>query len=137
MKTKILVYGVLGYTGNLYLERALDTGLPIVLGAREPALRAAADRLGLESRVFEISDAPGIAAHLADIRAVVNLASIGLGVNRHLIDACIRTGTHYVDLAAECPDMLKILELHDEASARGCWRRLRFDPLLRIVPTEN
>lgn len=30
MKTKILVYGVLGYTGNLFLERALDTSPPIV-----------------------------------------------------------------------------------------------------------
>jgi short subunit dehydrogenase-like uncharacterized protein len=119
MKTRILVYGVLGYTGNLFLERALDTTLPIVLGAREPALRAAADRIGLESRVFEISDAQGIAAHLSDIRAVVNLASIGFAVNRPLIDACIRTGTHYVDLAAECPDMLEILELHAEASTRG------------------
>jgi len=119
MKTRILVYGVLGYTGNLFLERALDTSLPIVLGAREEALRGAADRLGLECRVFDISDEQGIAAHLSDIRAVVNLASISFGVNRHLIDACIRTGTHYVDLAAECPDMLEILELHDEASARG------------------
>jgi short subunit dehydrogenase-like uncharacterized protein len=119
MKTRILVYGVLGYTGNLFLERALDTTLPIVLGAREPALRAAADRLGLECRVFEISDAQGVAAHLSDIRAVVNLASISFAVNRPLIDACIRTGTHYVDLAAECPDMLAILALHDEASARG------------------
>ena len=119
MKTKILVYGVLGYTGNLFLERALDRSLPIVLGAREKELEGAAERLGLEYRVFEISDAPGIAAHLSDIRAVVNLASISFGVNRHLIDACLQTGTHYVDLAAECPDMLGILELHDAASSRG------------------
>lgn len=119
MKTKILVYGVLGYTGNLFLERALDRSLPIVLGAREKELRGAAERLGLEYRVFEISDAPGIAAHLSDIRAVVNLASISFGVNRPLIDACLQTGTHYVDLAAECPDMVGILELHDAASSRG------------------
>jgi len=50
---------------------------------------------------------------------VVNLASISYGVNRFLIDACIQTGTHYVDLAAECPDMLHVLELHDAALARG------------------
>jgi short subunit dehydrogenase-like uncharacterized protein len=119
MKTKILVYGVLGYTGNLFLERALDKRLPIVLGFREQGLRSAAERFGMECRVFEISDPQGIAAQLSDIRAVVNLASISFGVNRHLIDACIQTGTHYVDLAAECPDMLEIFKLHDEASSRG------------------
>jgi short subunit dehydrogenase-like uncharacterized protein len=119
MKTKILVYGVLGYTGSLFLERALDRSLPIVLGARQKELRGAAEKLGMEYRVLEIGDAPGIAACLSDIRAVVNLASIDFGVNRHLIEACIQTGTHYVDLAAECPDMLEIHKLHDEASSRG------------------
>lgn len=49
---------------------------------------------------------------------MVNLASISYGVNRFLIDACIQTGTHYVDLAAECPDMIQVLKLHDAALAR-------------------
>ncbi len=119
MKTKILVYGVLGYTGNLFLERALDRSLPIVLGAREKELSETAQRLGLEHRVFEISETQGIAARLSDIRAVVNLASISSGVNRFLIDACIQTGTHYVDLAAECPDMIEVLKRHDAAHAMG------------------
>ncbi len=119
MKTKILLYGVLGYTGNLFLERALDRSLPIVLGAREKELSETAQRLGLDYRVFEIGETQGIAACLSDIRAVVNLASISYGVNKFLIDACIQTGTHYVDLAAECPDMLHVLELHDAALARG------------------
>ena len=119
MKTKILVYGVLGYTGNLFLERALDRSLPIVLGAREAELRGTAQRLGMDYRVFEIGETQDIAACLSDIRAVVNLASINFEENRFLIDACIQTGTHYVDLAAECPDMMQILALHDTARARG------------------
>jgi short subunit dehydrogenase-like uncharacterized protein len=119
MKTKILVYGVLGYTGNLFLERALDRSLPIVLGAREAELRGTAQRLGLDHRVFEICDTQSIAACLSDIRAVVNLASISYSVNRFLIDACIQTGTHYVDLAAECSDMIQVLTHHDAALARG------------------
>jgi len=93
LKTKILVYGVLGYTGNLFLERALDRSLPIVLGAREKELSETAQRLGLEHRVFEISETQGIAARLSDIRAVVNLASISSGVNRFLIDACMNAPT--------------------------------------------
>lgn len=119
MKTKILVYGVLGYTGRLFLERALDRSLPIVLGAREAELRGTAQRLGMDYRVFEIGETQDIAACLSDIRAVVNLASISYGTNRFLIDACIRTGTHYVDLAAECSDMIQVLTHHDAALARG------------------
>ncbi|MCZ8177380.1 MAG: saccharopine dehydrogenase NADP-binding domain-containing protein [Burkholderiaceae bacterium] len=119
MKTKILVYGVLGYTGSLFLERALDRSLPIVLGARQKELRGTGEKLAMECRVLEIGDARRIAACLSDIRAVMNLASIDFGVNRHLIEACVQTGTHYVDLAAECPDMLEIHKLHDEASSRG------------------
>ena len=119
MKTNILLYGVLGYTGNLFLERALERSLPIVLGAREKELSEVAQRLGLDHRVFEICDTQSIAACRSDIRAVVNLASINFEENRFLIDACIQTGTHYVDLAAECSDMIQVLTHHDAALARG------------------
>jgi short subunit dehydrogenase-like uncharacterized protein len=119
MKTKLLVYGVLGYTGNLFLEHALDKSLPLVLGARENVVKNTAQKLGMEYRVFEIDDAQNILPHLSDVKAVVNLANINYGLNRHLIDACIQTRTHYVDLAAEYPDMIEIHNLHSAALSQG------------------
>lgn len=119
MKTKILVYGVLGYTGNLFLEHALDKDLPIVLGAREIELKDKAAELGMEYRIFEINAAQNISSYLSDIKAVINLANISYSVNRHLIDACIQTNTHYVDLAAEYPDMINIYNLDHAALSRG------------------
>lgn len=119
MKTRLLVYGVLGYTGSLFLKHALDPRLPIVLGAREPELAKTANALGLDHRVFGIDGSAPIAPHLSDVRAVVNLASIGHDANRWLIEACLQTQTHYVDLAAEYPDMIELFRLHETALARG------------------
>jgi short subunit dehydrogenase-like uncharacterized protein len=119
MKAKILVYGVLGYTGNLFLEHALDQSLPIVLGARENTLKHVAQKFGLEHRIFDIDTRQNVIPHLSDVKAVVNLANISYGVNRYLIDACIQTKTHYVDLAAEYPDIIEIYKLHDAALSEG------------------
>ena len=119
MKNKILVYGVLGYTGNLFLEHAFDKSLPMVLGARENTVKNAAQKLGAEHRVFDIDHVQNIVPHLSDVKAVVNLANINHGVTRHLINACIQTKTHYVDLAAEYPDMVEIYKLHDAALSEG------------------
>lgn len=119
MKTKILIYGVLGYTGGLFLKHALEKNLPIVLGAREAGLKQVAETLGMEYRVFDIDNPQTIAPNLSDVKAVVNLANIDYGVNKHLIYSCMQAKTHYVDLAAECPDVMEVFKLHDTALANG------------------
>ena len=118
-KTKILVYGVLGYTGNLFIEHSLDTNLPIVLGARQKEVKILAEKCGMEHRVFEINDVQNIIPYLSDIKAVINLANVSYGINKYLIDACIQTKTHYVDLASEYPDILEIYKLHHMALTNG------------------
>lgn len=119
MKEKVLVYGVLGFTGNLFLEYALDKNMPIILGARDDSVRQKASEYGIEYRIFAIKDTQSIIPHLADVKAVVNLANISYSVNKYLIEACIETKTHYVDLASEYPDMIEIYHLHDKALAKG------------------
>ena len=118
-KEKVLVYGVMGFTGNLFLEYAFDKNMPIILGAREDSIRQKSSDYGKECRIFAIDDTQSIIPHLADVKAVVNLANISYRVNRHLIDACIETNTHYVDLAAEYPDMIEVYNLNDAALANG------------------
>lgn len=119
MKEKVLVYGVLGYTGNLFLKYALDKKMPIILGARDDLVRLKSREYGIESRIFEIKDTQSIIPHLTDVKAVINLANISYSVNKYLIEACIETKTHYVDLAGEYPDMIEIYNLHDKAIANG------------------
>src|SRR5439155_4505951 len=56
-----MLYGANGYTGQLIAAEAARRGLkPILAGRNEPAVRAVADRHGLEARVFTLD-------HLAEI----------------------------------------------------------------------
>lgn len=118
-KAKILVYGALGYTGSLFVEHALDKRIPIVLAAMQHEVKNLSEKYSIEYRIFEISDVQHIVAYLSDVKAVINLANVSYGINRHLIEACIQTKTHYVDLAAEYPDILEIYKLHHVAFANG------------------
>ena len=52
------------------------------------------------------------------------------------IDDLLRIVNESVEAYAVCKSRIDAVEKALEKTL-ACWRRLRFDPLLRIVPTEN
>ncbi len=119
VKDKILIYGALGYTGNLFVTRAMDPKLPMVLGARSQAVKALAQQHGVEYRIFDISNAASIQPFLSDVKILVNFANIAFAVNRPLLEACIASGTHYIDLASEYDDLSEVCKYHPQALEKG------------------
>jgi short subunit dehydrogenase-like uncharacterized protein len=98
IKNKILIYGAAGYTGKLFTEYALKANLPIVLGTRKTF------QTNLTVRIFSLENESAIKTNLDDIKLVVNLAGPFSSTSKKLIEACISSQTHYIDIAGETPE---------------------------------
>lgn len=112
-KNKILIYGAGGYMGKLFTAEAVKHKLPIVLASRQ------AFNASLELRVFSLNHAGDIEKKLSDIRLVINLAGPFVQTNKALIEACIKTRTHYIDIAGEVPEFEQAYTYNSAAIEAG------------------
>lgn len=95
----LLVYGSYGYTGDLVARKAADAGLdPILAGRRESPLREQARELDLAYRTFPLSSA---ATAIEDVDAVAHCAGPFVDTYGPMVEACVETGTHYLDITGE------------------------------------
>jgi short subunit dehydrogenase-like uncharacterized protein len=116
MTGRALLYGAYGYTGCEVAQGL--AGVDLVLGGRNAIeLRVLAERLGLEWRAFPLTEPDRLDAALADIEVVLHAAGPFTLTAQPMLDACLRTNTHYLDLAGEWPVFLDAMA-HDDA-ARG------------------
>ena len=102
--SEVMIYGAAGYTGRLCAEEFVRAGLQPILCGRQEAVRAVAERLGLKSAVFDLNDPGEIERQLKGVRLLLNLSGQFLTTQKLLIEACLATGAHYVDLAGEVED---------------------------------
>lgn len=99
---QFLLYGASGYTGQLIAEYAASFGLtPILAGRSEAKVKAMAESLGLEYRVFDLADAAALDAALKETPVVLHAAGPFMFTAKPMIEACLRTGTHYLDITGE------------------------------------
>jgi len=136
---RLLVYGAYGYTGRLVAERAVERGLDPVLAGRDGDRLAAVGReLGCETRRFGLpsrGDAGDVVAtHLADVAAVLNCAGPFDDTADPMVDACLATGTDYLDVTGEIPVFVR-LHRRDEA-AREAGVTLLPGVGFDVVPTD-
>src|SRR5215217_9596900 len=102
MAADFLLYGSYGYTGRLIAERARELGLtPLLAGRDAHALRAQAAELGAEHRAFALDDAAALDAALRETRVVLHAAGPFAHTARPMLEACLRTGAHYLDITGE------------------------------------
>lgn len=94
-----LLYGANGYTGGLIAKYAAQYGLnPILAGRREGAIKPLADQLKLSYKIFDLTNTPQLIAALQEVKVVVHAAGPFADTARQMIDACLQTGTHYLDI---------------------------------------
>ena len=100
--SKILLYGANGYTGRLIIELAQSQGVELVLAGRnQAAINELAEQTGLPSKVFDLSDHNVITAALQDISVVLHCAGPFSRTAAPMAEACIESGTHYLDITGE------------------------------------
>jgi short subunit dehydrogenase-like uncharacterized protein len=118
MKARVLLYGATGYTGRLTARRLAEAGAPLVLAGRNgEALREVAEPLGAAWTAVDLADTGRLDAALGDAGVVVHAAGPFAETAAPMIAACLRTRTHYLDLAGEWPVFVDIMARDAEARA--------------------
>jgi short subunit dehydrogenase-like uncharacterized protein len=100
--SRVLLYGAYGYTGRLAAELAVAKKLDVVLAGRNrDALAALGERLSLPTRVVRLDDATQLSEALKDVACVVHMAGPFAETSAPMLNACLATQTHYVDITGE------------------------------------
>ena len=120
MSKTFLIYGANGYTGELVAKEAVAQGLtPVLAGRSAEAVAALAQRLGLDHRVFSLDDPAAVTAGLDGMGAVLHCAGPFWHTAVPMLDGCLRTGTHYLDVTGEIAVFQLLAARSDEAKAAG------------------
>ena len=97
-----LLYGANGYTGKLIAQLAREYGLnPILAGRRAEALEPLAKELNTTYHVIDLSDTVKLESVLKEVPLVLHAAGPFKNTAKQMIDACLKTNTHYIDITGE------------------------------------
>ena len=115
-----MIYGANGYTGQLIAVEATRRGLnPVLAGRRAGPIERLAAELNLPARVFDLGDAAAAAAALAGMAIVANCAGPFAATSAPMIEACLISRTHYLDITGEIDVFGAAQRRHAEAQAAG------------------
>lgn len=111
-----MVYGANGYTGELVAKLAVQRGQrPILAGRSAEKIPPLAERLGCEHVVVDLEDRKGLRKALGGVQVVAHCAGPFSRTSRDMVDACLDTGTHYLDITGEIDVFEEIYARDDEA----------------------
>ncbi|CCQ34015.1 saccharopine dehydrogenase NAD+ L-lysine forming protein [Halorhabdus tiamatea SARL4B] len=109
----VLIYGAYGYSGELVAREAADRDLDVVLAGRNGTkTRGLAIQLGVDARVFPVEEAE---RHLDGVDVVLNCAGPFVETAEAMAEACLATGTHYLDITGEIAVFESLVERDREA----------------------
>lgn len=119
MSKHILLYGATGYTGQLIAQTATAAGLsPILAGRTASKIAPIAQKFGLPYRAFGLENNAEIQQALEGTAVILNCAGPFQRTAPAFIQACLQSGTHYLDLAGEVPEF-EAVRLHDTAAQQA------------------
>jgi short subunit dehydrogenase-like uncharacterized protein len=97
-----LLYGANGYTGKLITRLASEYGLsPILAGRNEALIQPLAEEYGLRYLIFDLNDEANLLAALSQVKLVLHAAGPFIHTAKNMVEACLKTGTHYLDITGE------------------------------------
>lgn len=114
-----LIYGANGYTGELIARLAAERGLtPILAGRSIEKIEPLAKELGLESRAFSLEDTAALDAALKEVDLVIHCAGPFSITSKPMVEACLRTKRHYLDITGEIA-VFEAMAARDEAARKA------------------
>lgn len=117
---ELLIYGATGYTGKLIAAAAKAQGAtPILAGRNAAKVQPLAEKLGLPWLVVDLADGPGLDRALNQVKAVLHIAGPFSATSKPMVDACLRTGRHYLDITGEIDVFEACAARNAEAKTKG------------------
>jgi short subunit dehydrogenase-like uncharacterized protein len=92
---------------------------PVLAGRRAGPIEMLAAELHMPARVFDLADARSDAAAVADMAVVAHCAGPFAATSAQMIDACLTSRTHYLDITGELEVFLAAQCRHSDAQATG------------------
>ena len=115
-----LIYGAYGYTGTLITRRAVERGWsPLIAGRDEEKLDVLAAETGTRYRAVSLDDRRALDALLEEVPLVLHCAGPFAHTAAPMAAACLRTGTHYLDITGEIDVFEALAQEDEEARAAG------------------
>jgi short subunit dehydrogenase-like uncharacterized protein len=97
-----LIYGANGYTGELIARESVKRGLkPILSGRSQNKVEPLAKELNLTCRTFSLEDKKSLEYTLKEVDFVIHCAGPFSLTSKPMVEACLRTGKHYLDITGE------------------------------------
>lgn len=120
MSESWMIYGANGYTGELIAREAVRRGrAPVLAGRSADKVAPLARELGLEHRCFGLGSPAAVREGIAGMTLVLHCAGPFSATARPMMEACIETGTHYLDITGEIAVFELAHGLDAEARRRG------------------
>jgi short subunit dehydrogenase-like uncharacterized protein len=116
MEKKFLIYGATGFVGGEIAKHAVLAGLsPIVAGRNQEKVDKLARELKTASKAFDLNDPLEIEKAIKDEPLVLNCAGPFIHTYKPILQACLQTGTHYLDISGEIPEYSAIQKMDESA----------------------
>ncbi|MEL6357492.1 MAG: saccharopine dehydrogenase NADP-binding domain-containing protein [Bacteroidota bacterium] len=97
-----ILYGAYGYTGRLITKYCKEYGLtPLLSGRNNDKLAALANEFGFPYQAVSLSDTEALKDLLHDAHVVMHAAGPFIHTAKAMLDVCLSTGTHYLDITGE------------------------------------
>lgn len=114
MSSTYLLYGAYGYTGQLITRLSKEMGIqPILAGRNEARLKEMSHEFGYQYSAFDLSDTKALHAALDRVEVVLHAAGPFKYTARPMIEACLATKTHYLDITGEI-DVFELAQTYNQ-----------------------
>jgi short subunit dehydrogenase-like uncharacterized protein len=101
-------------------QLAVQSGLrPILAGRDSVKLETQSAELDLEHQVFSLADSVTMDLALKKVSVVLHCAGPYIYTYKPMVDGCLRTGIHYLDITGEIPVYERLATRDAEAKAKG------------------
>ena len=102
MNKNWMIYGANGYTGELIAREAKKRGYaPVLAGRSQDKIKPLAEELGLPFRAFGLDQPRTVAAELESMDAVLHCAGPYSATSAPMVQGCLTSKTHYLDITGE------------------------------------
>ncbi len=114
-----LLYGANGYTGELIARYAKQFELqPVLAGRNKETIESLANKLQLPFRVIDLNDEATLLAALQEVKAVIHAAGPFQFTAKQMIEACLKTGTHYLDINGDIA-VFELIKRYDSVAKKA------------------